>query len=131
MTGEGLARMADETTGSLSLADLGGVEWILVELGRDRSAGIVVSQGVPQRRREQRRHPFRRGEPGLQAAGREADQCVQGGIVPLAVGTTLTPLPSVSITAPSRGLEQAASARRVSNIANLIRVSFSTGRFRP
>jgi heat shock protein HslJ len=36
LTGEGLARMADETTGSLSLADLGGVEWILVELGREQ-----------------------------------------------------------------------------------------------
>lgn len=36
LTGEGLARIADETTGSLSLADLGGVEWILVELGREQ-----------------------------------------------------------------------------------------------
>ena len=33
---DGLSRIADETTGTLSLADLGGHEWILLELGREQ-----------------------------------------------------------------------------------------------
>jgi heat shock protein HslJ len=33
LTEDGLAQIADETTGTLSLADLGGHEWILIELG--------------------------------------------------------------------------------------------------
>lgn len=30
---DGLTQVADETTGTLSLADLGGLEWVLIELG--------------------------------------------------------------------------------------------------
>ena len=33
---DGLTQMDDESTGTLSLADLGGQEWVLVELGRDQ-----------------------------------------------------------------------------------------------
>lgn len=33
---DGLTQIADETTGTLSLADLGGHEWILIELGREQ-----------------------------------------------------------------------------------------------
>ena len=33
---DGLSRIANETTGTLSLADLGGHEWTLLELGRDQ-----------------------------------------------------------------------------------------------
>lgn len=33
---DGLSQIADETTGTLSLADLGGREWVLIELGRDQ-----------------------------------------------------------------------------------------------
>ena len=33
---DGLSRIADKTTGTLSLADLGGHEWVLIELGRDQ-----------------------------------------------------------------------------------------------
>jgi heat shock protein HslJ len=36
LTAEGLTQMDDETIGTLSLADLGGHEWVLVELGRDQ-----------------------------------------------------------------------------------------------
>ncbi len=35
LSADGLSRVAEETTGRLSLADLGGHEWTLLELGRD------------------------------------------------------------------------------------------------
>jgi heat shock protein HslJ len=37
LTEYGLTRTAEETTGIVSLADLGGVEWTLVEIGRDHA----------------------------------------------------------------------------------------------
>jgi heat shock protein HslJ len=37
LTEDGLTRTAEETTGTVSLTDLGGVEWTLVELGRDHA----------------------------------------------------------------------------------------------
>jgi heat shock protein HslJ len=36
LSSDGLSQIADETTGTLSLADLGGHEWVLIELGRGR-----------------------------------------------------------------------------------------------
>jgi heat shock protein HslJ len=36
LSGDGLSRIADETTGTLSLADLAGHEWVLIELGREQ-----------------------------------------------------------------------------------------------
>ena len=33
---DGLSRIADKTVGTLSLVDLGGVEWVLLELGREQ-----------------------------------------------------------------------------------------------
>jgi len=36
LSGDGLSRIADETTGTLSLADLGGHGWVLIELGREQ-----------------------------------------------------------------------------------------------
>jgi len=36
LSGDGLSRIADETTGTLSPADLAGHEWTLLELGRDQ-----------------------------------------------------------------------------------------------
>ena len=36
LSGDGLSQIADETIGTLSLADLGGNEWILIELGGEQ-----------------------------------------------------------------------------------------------